>query len=124
MLIAIIATLTILFGGGSLEHYLLNVKKPVKAAVQNKATVNDVLALSKELGQQISARNKTLTILKKSFLDLHTNHDSNLPDFETIFDKVEIEREEGQKNILDARFAMKELMTEEEWTEVFTKKNN
>ena len=125
MLIATIATLMILFGGGSsLEHYLLDIKKPVKAAVESKQTVNKVLDLSKKLGKQLKAENKKITELKGSFLDLHTNYDAKSADFETVIDKMMAAREEGQKNILDARFAMKNLMTEGEWAEVFSLKDD
>ena len=120
----IIATLTILMllfgGGGSLENYLLNIKKPVTAAVESKETVNEVIDLSKELKKQLKVQNKEITDLRESFLDLHTNHDAESDDFEAYLDRLMIARETGQQQILDARMAMKDLMTQEEWTEVFS----
>ena len=120
----IVATLTILMllfgGGGSLENYLLNIKKPVTAAVENKETVNEVIDLSKELKKQLKVQNKEITDLRESFLDLHTNHDAESDDFEAYLDRLMIARETGQQQILDARMAMKDLMTQEEWTEVFS----
>ena len=66
MLVATIAALFLLFGGGdSLEHYLLHIKKPVKAAVESKATVGEVLDLSKDLGKQLKAQNKKIAKLRK-----------------------------------------------------------
>jgi hypothetical protein len=125
MLIASIAALMLLFGGGdSLENYLLHIKKPVKAAVENKVTVNEVLDLSKELGKQLKAQNKKITKLKSSFLDLHTKYDAKPADIEAYIDKLITAREEGQKHILYTRSAMKNLMTREEWTEVFSLKHD
>jgi len=125
MLIASIAALMLLFGGGnSLENYLLHIKKPVKAAVESKVTVNEVLDLSKELGKQLKAQNKEITKLRDSFLDLHTKYDAKPADIEAHIDKLATAREEGQKHILDARSAMKNLMTREEWTKVFSLKDD
>jgi hypothetical protein len=77
MIIATIAALMMLFGGGdSLENYLLHIKKPVKAAVESKITVNEMLDLSKKLGKQLKVQNKEITKLRDSFLDLHTKYDA------------------------------------------------
>ena len=124
MLIATITAIFLLFGhGDSLENYLLHIKKPVKAAVESKITVNEVLYLSKELGKQLKAQNKEITKLRDSFLDLNRKYDAKSADFEAHIDKLITAREEGQKHILDTRSAMKNLMTREEWTEVFSLKN-
>jgi hypothetical protein len=125
MIIATIAVLTMLFGGGgSLENYLLNIKKPLKAVVESKVTVNEVLDLSKKLGKQLKVQNKEITKLRDSFLNLHTKYDAKLVDFEDYIDELVSAREEGQKQILDTRSAMKNLMTREEWTEVFSLKDD
>jgi len=123
MLIATIAAIMFLFGGG-VETYLLDIQKPVKAAVESKATVNEVLDLSKELGKQLKVKNKEITKLRDSFLDLHTKYDAEPADLEYYIDKLITTREEGQKYILDTRSDMKKLMTREEWTEVFSLKDN
>jgi len=74
MLVAI-ATLIMMFGGGgSLENYLLNIKKPVKAAVESKVTVNEVLDLSKVLKKGLKAKNQEITKLRENFLNLHKEH--------------------------------------------------
>jgi hypothetical protein len=125
MIIATIAALMMLFGGGdSLENYLLHIKKPVKAAVESKITVNEMLDLSKKLGKQLKVQNKEITKLRDSFLDLHTKYDARPVDFEDYIDKLITAREEGQKYILDTRSSMKNLMTREEWTEVFSLKDD
>ena len=124
----IVATLTLLMllfgGGGSLEHYLLNIKKPVTAAVESKDTVNEVISLSKELKKQLKVQNQEITELREGFLDLHTSHDSEAADSEAYLDRLASARETGQKHILDARMAMKDLMTQEEWTKVFSEKDD
>ena len=124
----IVATLTILMllfgGGGSLENYLLNIKKPVKAAVESKVTVNEVLDLSKALKKQLKVQNKEITKLRENFLELHTKYDAESADMEAYIDRLIIVRETGQKHILDTQSAMKDLMTREEWTKVFSYKDD
>jgi len=121
MLIATIAALFLLFGGGdSLESYLLDIKNPVKASVESKATVNQVLDLSKKLDKQLKAENKEIVKLRDSFLDLHTKYDTKPAEIEAHIDMLMTAREEGQAYILDTRSAMKNLMTKEEWTKVFS----
>ncbi len=124
MLVAIATLIMIFGGGGSLENYLLNIKKPVKAVVESKVTVNEVLDLSKKLGKQLKAQNKEITKIRDSFLDLHTKYDAESGDFDSYIDKLMTAREEGQKYILDTRSDMKKLMTREEWTAVFSLKDN
>jgi hypothetical protein len=124
MLIAIATFILMFGGGGSLENYLLNIKKPVKAAVESKVTVNEVLHLSKALKKQLKAQNKEMTRLRENFLDLHTQYDTSLADIEAYVDSMMTVRERGQKHILDARFAMKNLMTQAEWSAVFSLKDD
>ncbi len=123
MLVAI-ATLMMMFGGGSLENYLLNIKKPVKAAVESKVTVNEVLDLSKVLKKRLKAKNKEITKLRENFLNLHKQYDTQLADSEAYIDSLIIVRGTGQKHILDTRSAMKNLLTREEWTMVFSYKDD
>ena len=124
MLVAIATLILIFGGGGSLENYLLNIKKPVKAAVESKVTVNEVLDLSKALKKQLKVQNKEITKLRENFLDLHTNYDAESADMEAYIDRLIIVRETGQKHILDTQSAMKDLMTREEWTKVFSYKDD
>jgi len=120
MIVGTIALIMMLFGGGgTLEHYLLDIKKPAKAAVESKQTVNESVDLSKELGKELKELNEDITKLKGNFLDLHANYDATSADFKAIVDQMINLREEGQQNILDTRSAMKERMTKEEWTKVF-----
>jgi hypothetical protein len=86
MLIAIATFILMFGGGGSLENYLLNIKKPVKAAVESKVTVNEVLDLSKALKKQLKVQNKEITKLRESFLDLHKQYDTKPADNEAYID--------------------------------------
>ena len=120
MIVSIVAALMFLFGGSdTLEHYLLNIKKPAKAAIENKQTAKEVVSLSKTLEKELKEQNKELIELKKSFLDLHVKYSATLADFDSVLEEMIKSRKAGQDKILDTRFAMKELMTKEEWDKVF-----
>ena len=120
MIVGTIALFMLLFGGGdTLEHYLLNIKKPAKAAIENKQTVGEIKDLSKDLEKDLKARNEEIVELKKSFLDLHVKYSATQSDFDSVLEEMLKSRKAGQDKILDTRFAMKELMTKEEWDKVF-----
>ena len=124
MIVGTIALLMMLFGAdGTLENYLLNIKKPVKAAVESKQTANEVIELSKDLSKELKTENKEITELKKVFLDLHTNYTATQSDFDAVLKKMITVRNAGQKEILDTRFAMKDLLSETEWNAVFGTEN-
>lgn len=123
MIIATITALMILFGGSdTLEHYLLNIKKSAKAAIENKQTVKEVVSLSKTLEKDLEAENEEIIDLKKSFLDLHVKYSATQADFDSVLEEMLKSRKAGQDKILDTRFAMKDLMTKEEWDKVFASK--
>ena len=124
MLIAIATFILMFGGGGSFENYLLDIKKPVKAAVESKVTVNEVLDLSKALKKQLKVQNREITKLRENFLDLHTQYDTKPAENQAYIDSLIIVRETGQKHILDTQSAMKDLMTREEWTKVFSYKDD
>ena len=100
MLVAIATLILIFGGGGSLENYLLNIKKPVKAAVESKVTVNEVLDLSKALKKQLKVQNKEITKLRENFLELHTKYDAESADMEAYIDRLIIVREQGRSIFL------------------------
>jgi hypothetical protein len=120
MLIALITGLLILFGGGgTLEHYLLNIKKPVEAVVEGKSTVKAMAKLSKSLGKELKQRNKELTSLNKEFLDLHEEYNVTVETCEAVIDRMVATRQAGQRDTLRTRHAMKQLVSDEEWRAIF-----
>ncbi len=119
MRIAVTALVLLFTGGQSIPNYLVNIDAPVRAAVKDKETVERILTLSKQLEQQLLAQSKRVSELRSSFLDLHADYDTTEADFNAITEKMIAAGKEGQKSILDARTAMRKLMTREEWNGVF-----
>lgn len=121
MIVATATALIILFGGGNaLENYLVDIKKPVNATLESKETRGQVLSLSKALDRQLKGLNKELTKMSEGLLELHTQYDSKPEDFEVTIGKMMSKREEGQKAIIETRYEMKQSMSKEEWTQMFS----
>ena len=98
--------------------------RPVKTAVADKATVDEVLDLSKKLKKQLKAQNKEIAKLRGSFFDLHQKYDAKPAEIQAYIEKMITATKEGQAHILDTRSAMQNLMTKEEWTAVFSNKDD
>lgn len=121
MIVATATALIILFGGGNaLENYLVDIKKPVNATLESKETRGQILSLSKALDRQLKGLNKELTKMSEGLLELHTQYDSKPEDFEVTIGRMMSKREEGQKAILETRYEMKQSMSKEEWTQMFS----
>jgi hypothetical protein len=56
----------------------------------------------------------------KEIVDLYLVHGSKLEDFQKVFSKMDSKKEIKQKQILESRFKMKEVMTREEWKALFS----
>jgi hypothetical protein len=120
MIVATITALLLLFGGGgSLEQYLLDVKKPVKAHVEDKDRAKTVIALSKSLGKDLEKRNKEMVSIQGDFVTLHTSFEASEEDFQAVIDRLMTERNRGQEQILDTRDRMRRAMSADEWAAVF-----
>jgi hypothetical protein len=121
MIIALAAIFALLFGGGSLEFYLTNLKGPVKEYVQDKDRQSAVLDASKELGKELKTLQKDVKDQFKDYTDLHADYTSTPADFDAVTDKMVASQLQLSEKVLDARDEIKKNMTAEEWAAVFGK---
>jgi hypothetical protein len=119
MIIALAAIFALLFGGGSLEFYLTNLKGPVKEYVQDKDRQSAVLDASKELGKELTALQKDAKDQFQDYTDLHADYTSTAADFDAVTDKMVASQLRLSKKVLDARDEIKKNMTAEEWAAIF-----
>lgn len=120
MIVATATVLILLFGGGNtIENYLVDIKKPVKAAVEKKETVYTILGLSETLEKDLKTQNRELTKLSEAFLDHHIDYNSTMEEFEAVIEEMMAARQKAQEHILETRSRMKNAMTRQEWTQVF-----
>lgn len=123
MLIATITALIIIFGGSGLELYLTDLKKPVKEHVQDKARQEVILDASKALSKGLKSLGKEIDKNFDALVETHADYHSTVDDFITVTKSLEENQKQSVKLILDARDAMHEQMSKEEWEAVFKIEN-
>ena len=72
MLIATITALILIFGGGGLEFYLTNIKKPVKEHVQESESRKVILNESKALQKDLKGFRKDIDEHLGDLIDVHS----------------------------------------------------
>lgn len=119
MLIATITALLIIFGGESLSFYLTNLKGDVKEYVQDKERQKIIIDTSKALSKDLKALGKRVDDHFKELVEVHSEYDSVGDDFDAASAKLMKDQNDMITTVLDARDAMHEQMTKEEWEAVF-----
>jgi hypothetical protein len=99
---------------------IMKVIPPKKA--ENTARCNTAMAQIDEMANAVDEYNAAYTRDGAEIVTLYVKHDSKPEDFQKVFARMDEAREKGQKKILDARFKMKEVMTPQEWKEIFNPK--
>ncbi len=122
MLWAALATyLMMVFGGGGLEFHLTNLKKPVKEHVQDKTCQKEIINESKALAKELQSMGKRVDRDFENFVGVHADFQSLEADFDAAAAKLSEDQAKVAQLSLDARDAMHEQMTKEEWEAVFAK---
>ena len=119
MIIATITVLIIIFGGSGLEFYLTNLKGPVKEHVQDKERQESILDASKALSKTLKQVRKRTDANFGDLIKVHGDYQSADADFVEITDRLLENQQDTISATLDARDAMHEKMTKEEWEAVF-----
>lgn len=119
MLIATITALILIFGGGGLEFYLTDIKKPVKEHVQEKERRTLILDESKALKKDLKEIRKDIEEHLDDLIDVHTAYASAPAAYDAVGKILLADQKTSSTRVLDARDVMHEQMTREEWEAVF-----
>ena len=123
MLIALtIFILTWFFGGGA-GVLPEDFNKTIKAEISDNQTRKSIGKITKQMEKDAASFEKTLENLAKEALRLNADYDADRDEFMRMTDQMIGNKEQIQKGLLDQRFALIELMTEEQWNAVWTTKN-
>ena len=118
-----LAILIFLFGGGDgLAFYLTNLKGDVKEHVQDKACQEIILDASKALAEDLTALAGEIDDHFEDLAEVHSEYGSVASDFDEVVASLKADQKELSLLVLDARDAMHEQMTKEEWEAVFMEK--
>jgi hypothetical protein len=96
-----------------------DIEKPVKQYVQNEATDKQIISINKEMRSENVSANKDIKEEKKLLAKVNRNRLATDAEFDEAFDAIDQMRATAHEKILDGRFKMKELMTAQEWTNVY-----
>ena len=122
MLIATLTTLLLVslgLGGAKLDNVFVDIKKPVKQTVTDKERRDQILEARAELEKTLNRNQKAWKKQVEAFLDVQDDYSSTEADFDEQQARISELLTAKHEAVLDARDAMKELMTREEWEQVF-----
>jgi peptidoglycan hydrolase CwlO-like protein len=122
MIIATITALILIFGGGSLEFYLTNLKGDVKDHVADKARQEIIIDASKALSKDLAALAEEVDDHFEDLVEVHSEYGSTESDFDEVTEELKADQKELSRLVLDARDSMHEQMTREEWNVVFAER--
>lgn len=108
-----------LFGGSVGDGLVFDVSEPVKQYVLVKATAKQVIAVNKDMLKEEAAFAKESKKPKKQLEKLNANRLATEGDFAAVFAVLDAKRAAAREKILDGRFKMRELMSAEQWRQVY-----
>ena len=123
MLIALTIFILTWMSGGGAGVLPEDFNKTIKAEIFDKQTRKSIGKITKQMEKDAASFEKTLENLAKEALKLNADYDADRNEFMRMTDQMIGNKEQIQKGLLDQRFALIELMTEEQWTVVWTPKN-
>ena len=118
-MVFILLYLVTLFCGGASDGLVVDIQKPVKEYVQDKAKVKEILVLNEAMLDADAAFQKELKAAKKSLAELNGNRQASEAELAAVFTTLDQKRAAARATILDDRFKMKALMTADEWRNVY-----
>jgi predicted metal-dependent hydrolase len=120
--VLILATLLVLwlgFGGGGNDYLPKDFNKRVKAEVSDKQVRKEVDAVVKQINKDVEAYRNDVEALAREGISLNADYDAELEKFETLVDRIVGSREEIQKKLLDDRYKLVTILSEEQWKAIF-----
>ena len=116
----LVALYLFFFSAGGVDGLVINIAEPVKQHVLDKATVKQVIAINKEMLKEDADFKKDSATAKKQLAKLNNNRLSSETSFDEVFVALDRKRAAIREKIVENRFRMKELMTAEEWKNVYS----
>jgi len=114
------------FGGGGVGSGAIltssgidDISEQVAIVVQDETRVRSAAQTLKGLRKEIKAFEKSFAKSGRKLNKLYEDHADNREEALAILAELNSEWKVGQESALDARFALRDTMTEDEWTAVF-----
>lgn len=118
MLIATITVLLIYFGGGDGFSFQI-FEKAMKESIQDEKHRKELTAEVDQAEEAIKSLRKDMKTMTKEFKKATTRYNATRSELDQLLVRIDERRMEATREILDARFALRDKMTEEQWNDTY-----
>ena len=120
MVIATVTALSILLFGGSSFSFEKYYKEFVKNVIEDKPRREQIIDLAKRADEKQKQYNKEVRkVWAEDVKSVFKNFDSTEEDYRSVIASANQSRTAMQQGVLDIRFDVVKLMTEEEWKAMY-----
>jgi hypothetical protein len=98
-----------------------DLRERVTVVVEDKARARIAAALLNDLKKDVKAFESDYSKSGKLLNELYSDHADNRRQVQAALDALNAAWEEGQGRALDARFALRDVLTEKEWAALFAR---
>ena len=120
MIIGTVTLLMLLFGGGGNFSFEKAFEPFVKEAVKDNARYEQIVDLTKKADKDMTQFRKEVDdVWAEELKALLTDYDTDKERFQGFRTKADQSRTSVQERLLDVRFEMVKLMTEDEWNAMY-----
>jgi len=120
MIIGTVTLLMLYFGGGGMFSFEKTFEPFMKDAVKDKARYEQIVDLTKEADEGAKQYRKEVSeVWAKDLKMLLADYDATEEQFHSFVEKADRFRTAVQQGVLDARFGVVKMMTEDEWNAMY-----
>ena len=120
MIIGTVTLLMLYFGGGGTFSFEKAFEPFLKEAVKDKARYEQIVDLTKQADQGLAQFRKEVgDVWAEEVKTLLADYDATEEQFLGFVEKADQSRTAVQQGLLDARFGVVKLMTEDEWNAMY-----
>jgi len=122
MIIGTVTALMIIFGGGGSFSFEKAYEPYLKEVVQDELRREQTLDLAKKADEELEQFQKEVEgVWSKDLKAILEDYDATEEDFRKFVARADQSRFAAQQKIVDLRFKVLELMTEDEWAALYAK---
>jgi len=120
MIIGTVTLIMLLFGGGGMFSFEKAFDPFVKDAVKDKSRYEQIADVTKQADESLKEFHKEVDdVWAKELKTLLSDYDASKDDFRSFVSRADQSRTAIQRELLDVRFKVTKLMTEDEWNSMY-----
>jgi len=119
MIVGTITLIYLLFGGGVFSFDVF--KEAAADVISDKQIVKQIDAMTSEADKEMKAWLKESGKISKQFSRMNQNYDQTKMEMNAFLEQADSSRDEFLEKIIQLRFQVKNLMSQEEWEAMYAK---